>query len=135
MSFEEREHTADILMHIRAPDIPSLFRDAGNALMKTMYRGTARPKEETSIMITGSSLEQLLHGFLSEILFESEVQNLVICEFEIQIDEGTLIAKLRGEPFNPSVHGGGTEVKGISWHGLSIRQEENEYTCDVLFDV
>jgi len=103
--------------------------------MKTMYRGPARPIEEVSVTITGQSLEHLLHGFLSELLFESEVQNIVFCEFEFQIRDGEVSAILRGEPFNPAIHGGGTEVKGISWYGLSIRQEQNEYTCDVLFDV
>ncbi|HOW04143.1 archease [Methanospirillum hungatei] len=135
MSFEERDHTADILMHIRAADPAGLFTDAGRALMKTMYRGSARPIEEVSVTITGQSLEHLLHGFLSELLFESEVQNIVFCEFEFQIRDGEVSAILRGEPFNPAIHGGGTEVKGISWYGLSIRQEQNEYTCDVLFDV
>lgn len=135
MSFEERDHTADILMHIRAADPAGLFTDAGRALMKTMYRGSARPIEEVSVTITGQSLEHLLHGFLSELLFESEVQNIVFCEFEFQIRDGEVSAILRGEPFNPAIHGGGTEVKGISWYGLSIRQEQNEYACDVLFDV
>jgi SHS2 domain-containing protein len=135
MSFEERDHTADILMHIRAADPAGLFTDAGRALMKTMYRGSARPIEEVSVTITGQSLEHLLHGFLSELLFESEVQNIVFCEFEFEIRDGEVSAILRGEPFNPAIHGGGTEVKGISWYGLSIRQEQNEYTCDVLFDV
>lgn len=135
MSFEERDHTADILMHIRAADPAGLFTDAGRALMKTMYRGSARPIEEVSVTITGQSLEHLLHGFLSELLFESEVQNIVFCEFEFQIRDGEVSAILRGESFNPAIHGGGTEVKGISWYGLSIRQEQNEYTCDVLFDV
>ncbi|MCA1915764.1 archease [Methanospirillum hungatei] len=135
MSFEERDHTADILMHIRAADTIGLFTDAGHALMKTMYRGPARPIEEVSVTITGQSLEHLLHGFLSELLFESEVQNIVFCEFEFQIRDGEVRAILRGEPFDPAIHGGGTEVKGISWYGLSIRQEQNEYACDVLFDV
>lgn len=135
MSFEEREHTADILMHISAPDLCNLFADAGHALMQTMYRGRARPLQETNLIITGETTEHLLHGFLSEVLFESEVQNLVFSTFEISIEEGEVRAKARGEPFIRDIHGGGTEVKGISWYGLSITQENNEYSCDVLFDV
>ena len=135
MSFEEREHTADILMHIRAPDLISLFTDAGHALMKTMYRGSARPTHERCITITGETTEHLLHGYLSEVLFESEVHNLVFSEFEITIKEGEVRAILKGEPFVRDIHGGGTEVKGISWYGLSITQDHHEYSCDILFDV
>ncbi|HOJ97694.1 MAG TPA: archease [Methanospirillum sp.] len=135
MSFIEKDHTADILMHIRAPDITGLFADAGQALMKTMYRGTAKPVQEVSVTVTGRTLEELLHAFLSELLYESEVQNVVFSTFEFQIEDGKVSAILRGEPFDAKIHGGGTEVKGISWYGLSIRKEQNEYTCDVLFDV
>lgn len=135
MSFEERDHTADILMHIRSPSLCGLFADAGQALMKIMYRGTAKPVEEVTIQITGETTEHLLHGFLSELLFESEVANLVFSEFTIIIGEGEVSITARGEPFNPATHGGGTEVKGISWYGLSILKENNEYSCDILFDV
>jgi SHS2 domain-containing protein len=133
MSFEEREHTADILMHIRAPDLCGLFTDAGRALMKTMYRGEAKPVQDVIISVSGDTIEHLLHGFLSELLYESEVQNLVISN--ITISEGEIRAVLKGELFDPKIHGGGTEVKGISWYGLSIKQDQNEYFCDVLFDV
>lgn len=135
MSFEEREHTADILMHIRSPSLCGLFEDAGHALMKTMYRGTAKPVQEVKILVTGETTEHLLHGFLSELLFESEVANLVFSEFTIIIGEGQATITARGEPFSPVEHGGGTEVKGISWYGLSIGTENNEYSCDILFDV
>lgn len=135
MSFEEREHTADILMHIRAPDLCGLFTDAGRALMKTMYRGEAKPVQDVIISVSGDTIEHLLHGFLSELLYESEVQNLVFSYFDITISEGEIRAVLKGEQFDPKIHGGGTEVKGISWYGLSIKQDQNEYFCDVLFDV
>ncbi|MDX8551741.1 archease [Methanospirillum sp. J.3.6.1-F.2.7.3] len=135
MSFEEREHTADILMHIRAPDLCRLFTDAGRALMKTMYRGEAKPVQDVIISVSGDTIEHLLHGFLSELLYESEVQNLVFSYFDITISEGEIRAVLKGELFDPKIHGGGTEVKGISWYGLSIKQDQNEYFCDVLFDV
>jgi SHS2 domain-containing protein len=135
MSFEEREHTADILMHIRAPDLCGLFTDAGRALMKTMYRGEAKPVQDVIISVSGDTIQHLLHGFLSELLYESEVQNLVFSYFDITISEGEIRAVLKGELFDPKIHGGGTEVKGISWYGLSIKQDQNEYFCDVLFDV
>lgn len=135
MSFEERPHTADILMHIRAPDLPGLFSEAGRALMKIMYRGDAGKGAEMTITVTGSSLDQLLHTFLSELLFTTEVENIVFSEIAIEIEDGTVHAKLTGEPFQMAVHGGGTEVKGISWHGLVIRCDTDEYSCDILFDV
>lgn len=135
MSFEEREHTADILMHICAPDLDGLMADAASALMTIMYRGSARPAREVVIAVQGSTPEHLLHAFLSEVLYVSEVENLVFSDIRVSIRDGEIHAILAGEPFNRKVHGGGTEVKGISWYGLSIRKDKNEYSCDVLFDV
>ncbi|NLV26879.1 MAG: archease [Methanomicrobiales archaeon] len=135
MSFEEKEHTADILMHIRAGNLEDLFSEAGHALMKTIYRGQTKQEMEISIQVVGETPEHLLHSFLSELLFESEVANIVFSEFLVTIEDNKARIIMRGEPFCSPVHGGGTEVKGISWHNLSITREKDEYSCDILFDV
>ena len=112
MPYEEREHTADILMHVWAPDIISLFTDCGHALMETMYRGSARPECSYSFTVTGTDYEQLLQAFLSELLCLTEIENVVFSEIVVTLGEGILTADLRGEPFDREIHGGGTEVKG-----------------------
>lgn len=135
MSFEEREHTADILMHVRAPDIPSLFAECGHALMATMYRGEAGSGSNYSFTVTGTDSVQLLQAFLSELLCITETENVVFSDISVIISGDHLTASLSGEPFNRARHGGGTEVKGISFCGLAIRQEADEYVLDILFDV
>lgn len=135
MPYEERDHTADILMHVRAPDIPTLFAECGHALMATMYRGNARPDFTFVFSVTGTDLEQLLQAFLSELLCLTETENIVFSEISVTLGEGSLDAVLSGEMFDRDVHGGGTEVKGISFCGLAITQKNDEYVLDVLFDV
>jgi SHS2 domain-containing protein len=135
MPFEEREHTADILMHVHAPDIPALFADCGHALMAIMYRGTAGSGCDRSFTVTGSDAEQLLQAFLSELLWLTETENLVFSEISVRITESSLTAELSGEPFDQMRHGGGTEVKGISFSGLAVREQNGTYELDVLFDV
>ena len=135
MSFEEREHTADILMHVRAPDLPTLFVECGHALMATMYRGEAHPGCTFSFSVTGTNPEQLLQAFLSELLCLTETENVVFSEITVTLGDDSLDALLSGEIFNHSEHGGGTEVKGISFCGLAITQQNDEYLLDVLFDV
>ena len=135
MPFEERDHTADILMHVRAPDIPSLFAECGHALMATMYQGRAGADTAYSFTVTGKDPEQLLQAFLSELLCLTETENVVFSDISVTISNDLLTAVLAGEPFDREKHGGGTEVKGISFCGLAIRQEHNEYVLDILFDV
>jgi SHS2 domain-containing protein len=135
MPYEEREHTADILMRVRAPDIPMLFSECGHALMAVMYRGEARPECTFTFSVTGTDLEGLLQAFLSELLYLTETENLVFSDISVTLADNSLDAALSGEKFNRAVHGGGSEVKGISFCGLAIMQQNGEYVLDVLFDV
>ncbi|HWQ67719.1 MAG TPA: archease [Methanospirillum sp.] len=135
MTFQEREHTADILMHVSAPDLPELFAECGRALMATMYRGVARPDITHTFRVDGSDPEQLLQAFLSELLCLTEIENVVFSDISVSIDGPNLSAVLAGEPFDAGRHGGGTEVKGISFFGLKICRQDDEYVLDILFDV
>jgi SHS2 domain-containing protein len=135
MPYEEREHTADILMHVWAPDIKTLFEECGHALMTTMYQGSARADCQYSFTVTGTDREQLLQAFLSELLCLTEIENVVFSEIAVTLGDGCLTASLCGQPFDRNIHGGGSEVKGISFCGLSIQRQNDEYVLDVLFDV
>jgi SHS2 domain-containing protein len=135
MSFEEISHTADIKIRVRAPTLEALFSESFNALMQIMY-GTARKggiiKE---IKVESPDNESLLLDFLSEVLFVSEVESLVFFNASISIHGSNLTAELSGEPFDPILHSGGSEVKGISYSGLSITNDANGYMLDIIFDV
>jgi len=42
---------------------------------------------------------------------------------------------VRGEPFDPERHAGGTLIKGISYFGLEIVKEKDVYVVDIIFDI
>jgi SHS2 domain-containing protein len=135
MSFEEISHTADIKIRVRAPTLEALFSETFNALMQIMYgteRGGGIVKE---IRVESHDNESLLLDFLSEVLFVSEVESLVFFNASISIHGSQLTAELSGEPFDPLRHSGGSEVKGISFSGLSIIHDANGYMLDIIFDV
>jgi SHS2 domain-containing protein len=135
MSFEEISHTADIKIQARAPTLESLFSETFNALMQVMY-GTRRSGGTIRVIrVESPDNESLLLDFLSEVLFVSEVEGLVFCNARISIDGSQLTAELEGEPFDPVRHSGGSEVKGISYSGLSITHDANGYMLDIIFDV
>jgi SHS2 domain-containing protein len=135
MSFEEISHTADIKIRVRAPTLEALFSETLNAMMHIIYgtdRGGCIHKE---IRIESSGNESLLADFLSEVLFMSEVENLVFSGADIKINGLHLSAELTGEQFDPVRHSGGSEVKGISYSGLEITNDTNGYMLDIIFDV
>jgi SHS2 domain-containing protein len=135
MSFEELSHTADVKIRARATTLNNLFSEVFSALMQVMY-GTTRNGSFTKIIVIDSpDTESLLADFLSEVLFISDVDGLVFSRADVVITGQHLAAKLYGEPFDPVKHSGGTEVKGISYTGLTIRNDANGYMVDIVFDV
>ena len=135
MSFEELEHTADIRIRVKAATIEELFSDAARALMTVMY-GTVSPGTVTRhIEVDSDDIVSLLREFLSEILFISEVEDLVISGGEVRITGTHLAADLVAEPFSRNKHVGGRGVKGISYSDLTIAREQDSYILEVIFDV
>ena len=135
MSFEEISHTADIKIRVRAPTLESLFSETLNALMQVVYGTDRKGGIIKEIKVESPDNESLLLDFLSEVLFVSEVESLVFYEARISIHGSQLKAELSGEPFDPNRHSGGSEVKGISYSGLSITNDANGYMLDIIFDV
>jgi len=135
MSFEELPHTADIKIRACAATPGELFSDVFTALMQVMYGTDRSGGISREITIEAPDSESLLADFLSEVLFISEVDGLVFQKADIRIDGSRLVARLDGEPFDPARHSGGTEVKGISYSGMSVKKDENGYMVDIVFDV
>ena len=135
MSFVELSHTADVKIQVRAPTLALLFSDAFCALMQTAFGTNRRAGMTREIQVTATDTETLLMDFLSEVLFICEVEGQVFARASVQTDGKSLTAILEGEPFDRSRHAGGTEVKGISWSGLAIARNDNEYVLDIIFDV
>jgi SHS2 domain-containing protein len=135
MSYEELPHTADVKIRAHAPTREGLFGEAFRALMQVMY-GEDRAGSVTRLVdLRADDPESLLCDFLSEALYLSEVDGLVFREAEVHLDGLSLHAVLTGEPFDPARHAQGTEVKGISYSGMSIVQNAKGYMLDILFDV
>ncbi|MDD1694080.1 MAG: archease [Methanoregula sp.] len=135
MSFEELPHTADVKIRACAPSLEALFSDAFDALMLVIYGKNRKGGILREISLKSENNESLLADFLSEVLFISEVDGLVFSHADITISNGTLHAVLDGEAFDPARHSSGTEVKGISYSGMSITHDTNGYMLDILFDV
>jgi SHS2 domain-containing protein len=135
MSFEELEHTADVRVRIRAASREDLFASAAAAMFGVLYPGECCISMEQVFEVQASGPEELLWEFLSELLFISEVESFVICETSVVFTDGGLVGTIRGEPFERGRHGGGREIKGVSYSDLLIRKEEDELICEIIFDV
>jgi SHS2 domain-containing protein len=135
MSFIEIPHTADVRFRVCAPTLDDLFSDTVSALMQVMYGPDRKGDVQHTVSLDADDREALLRDFLSELLFISDTDGLVVSAASVRTDGKHLTATLSGETFDPERHSCGTEVKGISYSGLRITRDANGYMLDIVFDV
>ncbi|MDT8357554.1 MAG: archease [Methanomicrobiaceae archaeon] len=136
MPFEELEHTADVRIRVRGEGLEELFSEAARALSHVIFGGAARDRGVTHhFTLEGEISESLLAEFLSELLFLLDAEGIAFSRVEVELGEKGLSAVVHGEPVDPDRHSEGAGVKGISYSGLKIIKQGEEYVVDILLDV
>ncbi len=131
--FQEIEHTADWAIRVWAPTLAELFEQAARGMYALAgLRGKESPRRTVTFELEGEDPEELLVGFLSELLYQAYVKGLVFDRFELTLDQNHLTARLEGTP----VASYGKEIKAVTYHDLAIRQRSDGLLeTIVVFDV
>ncbi|MBN2580555.1 MAG: archease [Pirellulales bacterium] len=131
------EHTADFGLRIRAPDLCTLFAEAAEALFSAFVanRGGISPVESVTVSLPTADPEELLHDWLSELLFLFSTRRIVFCQFEVRFTDAGLEGIARGEKIDRKRHEIELEVKAITWHGLKIEKTPEGYLAEVIVDI
>jgi len=135
--FELFEHTADLGLRVRAPDLESLFRDAARGLFAIVVEpephGEATGRRE--LVVEGDSHDLLLFDWLGELLFAFDTTGRLLGDFDVRIDERGLRAS--AAEFDPArgeyrwLH----EVKAITYHGLRVERTGEIWVAEVIVDI
>ncbi len=134
---ETFDHTADVGLRVRAPDLPTIFDEAGAALF-TVIAGdlsSIRRTDEVPFRIESTYYDYLLFDWLSELLFAFESRRLLLAEFDVSLSNMALSATARGETYDPSRHQLEHEVKAITYHGLKLERAGKEWVAEVIVDI
>jgi len=129
--------TADVGIRAFGRTPEELFANAGYALFDLLVENLedVRPEVEVEVELEAEGWEDLLVGWLRELLYLYEVRREVICEFEVEeIDEGHVSALCRGEELDPERHIPGMEIKAVTYHNLSVVRQDG-WRAEVVFDV
>jgi len=136
--FEFFEHTADIGAHIYGETLDELFRNAAAALFEAFgalqKSGTA---SQRSVELKAGSLEDLLHDWLTELLYEVEANHILYDEFEfLHLTSQGLKATLHGKTIDFARSQTTEEIKAVTYHQLRVEQLPNTtWRATVIFDV
>lgn len=135
--YEVFEHTADLGLRVVAPDLDTLFAEAGRGLSSIIVANLdqVRPVRQVDFHVPGTRRDELLFDWLNELLFAFESERLLLAEFDVRAGEHGLRAEARGEPLDDRRHQLEHEVKAITYHGLKVEQLPHGWLAEVIVDI
>ena len=135
--FELFEHTADLGLRVRAPDLPTLFREAAEGLFAMIAEGrsSGRPVREFRFELRAGRLDDLLFDWLNELLYTFDTRRVLLDSFDVDVRGTTLSATALSRPFDeandPLLH----EVKAVTYHALRVEQTSTGWVAEVILDI
>lgn len=137
MPYEVLSHTADTGIEARAGTLIDLVADLASGMFSLMAvpEKESAAQEEVELHLGAPTPEELVVEVLSELLYESEVQDLMFCDFDVE-PQGELTVKVRarGVPMS-EVDLAGPPIKAVTYHLLTVTPTAAGWYGRVYFDV
>jgi SHS2 domain-containing protein len=135
--YETFEHTADLGLRARAPDLDSLFVEAARALFSAIVEdlSTVQLVKTVEVTIPAEDRDLLLFDWLKSLLYYFDAEHLVLGKFEVHVGPTGLKASAWGEPLDRERHALEHEVKAITYHALKVEQTADGWLAEVIVDI
>jgi SHS2 domain-containing protein len=136
--YEFFEHTADIGVHVFGATLPELFANAAAALYDTLGQfALASPPAVRFLQLTAGSVEDLLHDWLAELLYDLETRHVGYERWEFtRLDANHLTATAQGRTVDFARSQVNEEIKAVTYHQLRVAQQpDGSWRATVIFDV
>jgi len=134
MKYKILDHISDLKIKVFGESLPELFENAVFAMKKCLRPEIEIPKKNTKskIKIKSADLFSLLVDFLSEVLYQAQVNKEVYHKVKFdKFSDTELEAELSGE----KVKRFGLEIKGVTYHNLEIKKIKNHWQAIIIFDI
>lgn len=131
------EHTADLGVEIEAADLHGLFSSGAEALYGTIADlAGIEEREEITMAVSGEGWEELFHAWLCELLAQFNLKGFVgrRCEMK-RVAADHVEGRVKGEILDLKRHRFYTEIKGVTYHGFKVWEEDGRWHARVIFDV
>ena len=135
--YETFEHTADLGLRVVAPDLNTLFEDAGRGLFSMLVEdlSSVRLTHSLDLAVEGADHAYLLFDWLNELLYQFETGRWLLADFRVHVTDTGLTAQARGEPWDTTRRDLDHEVKAITYHGLRVAPTPDGWLAEVIVDI
>jgi len=138
--YELFEHKADVGVRGSGKSLNEAFAECARAMFSVMVGlDEVEPKQKIKVNVKARNKEELLLEWLNELLYQSSSKEMVFSEFKPEIEEVKGEFELKGFIFGELAeqekHDFRTEVKGATFSGLKVIEEQGKFTAECIVDV
>jgi SHS2 domain-containing protein len=137
MAYRVLSHTADTGIEAAGETLAELIEVLSKGMFELMARcDPSVDLHRLTLRVDAPTIEDLVVDILSELLFRSETEDLVFCEFRVTLEPGVPAATVEtaGVPVD-TVEPTGPPIKAVTYHDLVVEQRESLWYGRVYFDV
>ncbi len=129
------DHPADVMIEITGDTFLDLCRNAARGLNHFLGEIVSeQPAQTERLKIEGDTLEEQLVNLLRELLFHFVRTSTLVTNLSLSNHDDKML--MFEAFFQPAQVGPNSlEVKGITYHGLSVEKNSQGYVARLVFDV
>jgi SHS2 domain-containing protein len=126
MSYEWREHTAEVELAIEAETPEDVYADAVDAFGRLIELDRGGEPARFDLRLEGPDRAARLVALLEELIYLADTESFVPDRAEVAGD--SLVVEGRRAPFHPL-------AKAATYHGLTFEQRGGRWFATVVLDV
>ena len=128
------DHTADLGLGITGASLAEVFELAAQGLFSVMVDiDTVEERQAMDIDVTSSDVEALLVQWLNELLYHSEVEDMLLKRFDVlELSQTHIRAQCYGEVIDRQRHNLLSGVKAATYHMVQVRKNSQFYARVIL---
>ena len=137
MDFEFLEHTADLKFRAYGSDFEDALVNSAMALRSAFVGDQDVGSDiEKNFSVSGLTVEELVHDFLSELIFLFETEHFVASSVSVTVDDAlNLSAECAGGVLDFKVHSVEAEVKAVTYHDMFVGEDGERFAIQVVCDI
>ncbi len=130
-------HQADIGIRGIGESLEEAFEQAAVALIEVICTpGHVSPSKSVDIQCTADDSDLLFADWINALIYEMDINRMLLCRFEVHIDNHQLSATAYGEPADPDKHEMAVEVKAATYMELKVyRNDRHQWVAQCVVDV
>jgi len=138
MSFELRDHTADVAVAATGRTLPSVMGAIADGLTAAHCESIPDGGGRFALAVGAESAEALLFDYLDEWIYQRDVRGVLPTENRVStVEEGVegewrLEASARGVPFSAV---DAREIKAVTYSEMELERTDEGWRAYVVFDV